>query len=307
MVKAVPRTAHSALPEISAGPRDHRLAQLERAENFPVALRLLPSTVRDHLRAVYDIARVIDDTGDEGEGDRSADLIALRTQIARIWSAQPPTSGLLGRLAATVRVRGIQPEPFERLIEANLHDQRVARYPRRSDLLAYCTLSADPIGRLVLAVFGATSPENIALSDRICTGLQILEHCQDVGEDYRRGRIYLPQQDLSRYDVEEVEFGAIRASPGLRHVVRTSAQTANDLLTEGRPLIGRLRGTARLAVAGYLAGGLATFDALRRADWQVLPAGPRPRRQDVARHAGRLLAEVSLPARPGLPDRTGRR
>jgi squalene synthase HpnC len=303
MVKAVPRPAHSGVRAPTAAPGNKRLAELERAENFPVALKLLPRTVRDHLRTIYDVARVIDDTGDEGDGDHTADLLALGAELNRVWSDEPPRSGLLGRLAATVQACHLEAEPFNRLIEANLVDQKISRYPLRSDLRDYCTLSADPIGRLVLAIFGATTAQTVALSDQICTGLQILEHCQDVGEDYRRGRIYLALEDLDRYGVSESEFTADQVSWGLRHAVRATAQNAHDMLTAGEPLIGLLHGTARIAVAGYLAGGKATFDALRAADWQVLPAGPRPRRTDTARHAAGLLVRAARPAHRPTPPR----
>lgn len=277
----------------SPAERDRRLDELERAENFPVALRLLPPTVRVHLRALYDVARVIDDTGDEVDGDQSAALLRLRAELRRVWGDDPPTSGVFARLAATVRACGLDAEPFDRLIEANLQDQTVSRYPRRSDLLAYCTLSADPVGRLVLAVFGATTPRTVELSDRICTALQLIEHCQDVGEDYQRARIYLPLQELDRHGVSEAEFGATQTSPGLRQLVRTEALAAHAALSSGEPLVGLLHGFARLAVAGYLAGGLAALDALRRVDWQVLPAGPRARHRDVVRHAVRLLVKAA--------------
>jgi squalene synthase HpnC len=270
--------------------RDRRLAELERAENFPVAQRLLPRTVRVHLRAVYDVARVIDDTGDETDGDQTVPLLELRAELQRVWSHDPPTAGVLGRLVPTVRACELDAGPFEALIEANLRDQTVRRYPRRSDLLDYCALSAEPIGRLVLADFGASTPQTVALSDRICTALQLIEHSQDVGEDYHRGRIYLPLEDLERHGVSEADFGAAESSGALRELVRAEALRQQATLADGERLLGLLHGFARLAVAGYLAGGLAALDALRRADWRVLPAGPRPRRRDVARHAVRLLA-----------------
>jgi phytoene/squalene synthetase len=116
-------------------PREERLVELERIENFPVAMRLLPRTLRSHLQAIYDVARVIDDTGDEGNGNRTAALIELRTRLAEVWSDDPPTSGALGRLVPTVRACALEVEPFNRLIEANLQDQSVRRYPRRGDLL----------------------------------------------------------------------------------------------------------------------------------------------------------------------------
>jgi squalene synthase HpnC len=273
--------------------RDPLLARLERAENFPVALRILPVTVRQHLLTVYDVARVIDDTGDElaehAPGDRRRRLLALRGQLHRAWDEHPPTVGLLGRLAGTVRACRLEREPFDQLIEANLQDQTVARYRRFPDLLGYCALSAEPIGRLVLAVFGASTPATVALSDPACSALQILEHCQDIGEDHRQDRIYLPQEDLARFGVPESDFAAAAASPALRALVRFEAERAGDLLRSSRPLVGQLHGWARIAVAGYLAGGLATLDAIRRVSGGVLPEGPRPRKRDVLRHAVTLL------------------
>lgn len=301
MVKAQPTAVDSSARPAPGLPRDRRLAELERAENFPVALRLLPRAAGEHLRAIYDVARVIDDTGDEGAGDHTAELLRLRAGLARVWTQDPPERGVLARLVPAVRAGRLEPGPFDRLIEANLRDQRVRRYPRRSDLLEYCTFSADPVGRLVLAVFGAGTPRTEALSDRVCTGLQLIEHCQDIGEDYHRGRIYLPQEDLHRFGVREDEFAAATTSDRLRRLIEFEAEFAAGLLNEGRPLLRLLHGPARLAVAGYLAGGLAALDALRRAQWQVLPAGPVPRRRDVVRHVFRLLSHS---ARPGSGRRS---
>jgi squalene synthase HpnC len=299
MGQTVPaRVTDVTSPRSESAHRDPALAGLERAENFPVALRILPVAVREHLVTVYDVARVIDDTGDElaetAPGDRERRLLALREQLHRAWDDDPPAGGLLGRLAATVRARGLEREPFDRLIEANLQDQTVGRYAGFPDLVQYCSLSADPIGRLVLAVFGAATPATIALSDPACTALQILEHCQDVGEDYQQDRIYLPQEDLARFGVSEAALAAPQASPQLRALVRFEAERAGDLLRSATPLVGRLHGWARVAVAGYLAGGLATRDAIRRVNGAVLPAGPRPRKTDVLRHAALLLARARL-------------
>jgi squalene synthase HpnC len=283
MVRAFPSDAE---------PTEAELAVKERSENFPVALRLLPRSARTHLRAIYDVARLIDDVGDEADGDRTAQLLDLRRRLDQVWSDDPPRAGALGRLVPTVRACDLGPQEFHRLIEANQRDQTVHRYRRRSDLLDYCTLSADPVGRLVLAVFRATTVRTVALSDLICTALQILEHCQDVGEDYRRGRIYLPLEDLERFGVSEAELAASSTTESLQQLIQFETRYARARLDEGAPLIGLLHGPARLAVAGYLAGGYATADALRRSGGQVLPAGPRPRRREVLRHAIRLLARA---------------
>ena len=260
-----------------------------RTENFPVALRVLPRRYRTHLEAVYGFARTVDDLGDESIGDRLANLEAFDADLATIWRGGNPASPVLARLATTVRAVGLPAEPFRRLVEANRQDQRVTSYRTFDDLLRYCTYSADPVGRIVLGVFGATTDERAAWSDRICTALQLVEHWQDVAEDRRAGRVYLPAEDMRRYGVSPADLDGTSTPGAVRKLVAFETDRSATLFREGRPLIKDLRGWARLAVAGFLAGGLATVDALRRADYDVLATTPRPRRTGVLRH---LIAEV---------------
>ncbi len=176
-----------------------------------------------------------------------------------------------------------------RLIEANRQDQRVTRYASGSDLADYCALSANPVGELVLHLVGAATPERVALSDAICTALQLLEHCQDVAEDRARGRVYLPAEDLARAGCSEVDLASTPATPALRAAVAEQAARAQRLLADGEPLVARLRGAARIAVAGFVAGGYAARDALVRAGYDVSAGAPRARRRDMARHALAVL------------------
>ena len=164
-------------------------------ENFPVASRILPRRVRGHLLALYGFARLVDDVGDEASGDRLALLDWLDAEVDRVY-AGAPTVPVTARLAATVRACAIRPDPLRALIAANRQDQRITRYETIDDLFAYCELSANPVGRLVLAVLGAATPERVRLADAICTGLQLTEHWQDVVEDLDRGRVYVPLADL---------------------------------------------------------------------------------------------------------------
>lgn len=270
-------------------PRVDTLAERRRAENFPVALRALPRALRADLVAVYDVARVIDDLGDEAGGDRTALLQAFRSDLATVWTTGAPEADVLRALVPTVRRRGLEREPFDRLVRANLLDQRVIRYPTFSDLLGYCELSAEPVGRIVLGVFGVRDPELERLSDRVCTALQLIEHWQDVAEDRRAGRVYLPQEDLAAHGVSEAELDAPAASPAVRGLMAFEIDRAAELLDSGAPLVGRLSGWARLAVAGYVAGGRAALDGLRRTGGDVLAVQARTRRRDVVRHAARLL------------------
>lgn len=287
----------AAISDAGVASRDRALRRVQQAENFPVALRLLPRELRTGLVAVYDVARVIDDLGDEAAGDRTALLTEFGRDLARVWDGGQPQHPVLRRLAPVVAAHGLAREPFQRLVQANLVDQRVHRYATYAQLRGYCTLSADPIGRIVLALFGVSAAAATELSDRVCTALQLIEHWQDVAEDRRAGRVYLPQEDLAAFGVTEVELDGTVASPALRRLMAFQITRAAELLDSGAPLVGLLHGWARLAVAGYVAGGRAALDALRRAlrhgaQRDVLAGPPRPRRRDVLRHLVLLLASA---------------
>ncbi|GAA5194761.1 squalene synthase HpnC [Rugosimonospora acidiphila] len=273
----------------SGGPADEYLRGREQSENFPVALRVLPKRLRVHLAAVYDVARVIDDLGDQAEGDRVALLEEFGADLAAVWRGDTPRAPVLRRLAPTVRACGLSQQPFDNLVLANLQDQRVSEYQTYQDLLGYCTLSAEPIGRMVLELFGVSTPRRVELSDRICTALQLIEHWQDVAEDRRAGRVYLPQEDLDRYHVSPADLDRPEASEEVRALLAFEAGRAAALMNEGLPLLGELRGWARLAVTGFAAGGLAANDGLRRAKWDVMSGSPSVRRSDVLRHLIGLL------------------
>jgi squalene synthase HpnC len=275
-------------------------------ENFPVALRLLPARHRRHLMAVYRFARTVDDIGDEAPPDQRLQLLGeLEADIARLYArasdarasdgrASDGRVGDSGASAAAPRsqaVRGLQPavtecaipaQPFIDLIQANRQDQVVARYQTFEDLLGYCRLSANPVGRIVLHVFGCFSEERAEASDRVCSALQLAEHWQDVAEDLRAGRIYLPAEDLHRFGVSEQDLAGSSAPPQVRALIAFETTRARSLLDAGAPLIGSLRGAARAAVAGYVAGGRAALAAITAADHDVLRATPRPGKRRTA-------------------------
>ena len=263
--------ADARLPDESA------ILSLAARENFSVASLLLGRATRAHLTAVYGFARLVDQLGDEVHGDRLALLDDFERDLHRVFDGEPQQP-LLQRLAATVRACKLPREPFMRLIEANRRDQHTSVYGTFDELLEYCDLSANPVGELVLHVFGAATPDRIELSDRVCTALQLVEHWQDVGEDFRRGRIYLPAEDLGRFSVDPDELGAREASGPLRELLQFQVARARGLLDEGAPLVGQLRGRARIAVAGYVGGGRAALDTIAEANYDVLSRTPRASR-----------------------------
>ncbi len=261
------------------------------SENFPVASWLLPGSVRADLMAIYGFARLTDDIGDESQGDRLAHLDWLEHELERAARGDA-THPVMERVGSTIRSRGLSRAPFEDLIEANRMDQKVRRYETFEDLVGYCRLSANPVGRLVLEVFEAASPERVALSDDVCTGLQVVEHLQDVAEDLTKDRVYLPLADLRAEGCDEAVLLAPVASPALRRVVAIEAGRARRLLFSGAPLAASLPPRARLAVASFAAGGMAALDAIEAAGFDVLGHRCRPR---PARFAARLALVLAAP------------
>jgi squalene synthase HpnC len=269
-------------------------AERAAGENFPVALKILPTSRRRHLMAAYRFARTTDDIGDQAPpGQRLALLDDLEADLRRLYAGQDgaPGQGADGAEPRSQVVRGLGPavaecaipmQPFLDLIEANRQDQVVSRYPAFDDLLGYCRLSANPVGRIVLYVFGCFTQPRAELSDSICTALQLAEHWQDVAEDLRAGRIYLPGEDLDAYGCTEQDLAQASAPPKVRELMAFETRRAGELLDAGAPLIGTLRGAARLAVAGYVAGGRAALAAITAAGHDVLRETPRPGKRRVA-------------------------
>jgi squalene synthase HpnC len=271
-----------------------RAAGQMTAENFPVALRLIPRGPRSELAAVYRFARFVDDLGDETDGgpdERLRLLDAIDADVRRLDGGSAVLAPVVD-LTPLVREHAVPLKPFLDLIEANRVDQRVSSYRTFDELLGYCRLSAAPVGRIVLHLAEAATPQNIADSDSVCAALQVLEHCQDVGEDARAGRVYLPGLDLEREGIAAAVLSESVTTPALRRAVAIQVVRARDLLVPGRPLVSRLSGWARFAVSGYIAGGLATADALAAAKYDVLAQDVRPSKVRTAGQAIGLLVRA---------------
>jgi len=282
-------------PVLDADPL-HRAA----GENFPVALRVLPPSLRRDLRAVYAFARLVDDIGDElaarSPADVSAALDAVCADLDRVFAGHPGRLPALAPLLTTVEAHALPRAPFDALVEANRRDQEITDYPTREALLAYCALSANPVGALVLGVIGGPrTHEARALSDDVCTALQLIEHWQDVREDALRGRIYLPREDRERYGVRPEDLRRLRATPALRLLLAEETGWAESLLRRGSHLVGALSGAGRVAVSGYVAGGACAAAALARAGFDPLSGVPRPRRARLVRVGVQLYRRGLLP------------
>ena len=242
-------------------------------ENFGVVSLLLPRTLRAPLYAVYAFCRHTDDLGDEARGDRLALLDAWEQDLERCYDGTPDHPVLVA-LQDVIQRYDIPDTPFRELVQANRIDQGLVRFPTYNDLLYYCDHSANPVGRMVLYVFGAASEEHFVLSDATCTALQLANFWQDVRRDYAMGRVYLPLEDMERFGYTEEELAAGRVSDAFRELMRFEVERARALFEQGLPLADRVRGRLRLDLALFSKGGMRVLDAIREQGYDVLTKRP---------------------------------
>jgi squalene synthase HpnC len=230
------------------------------------------------MHALYGFARGVDDIGDEAPGDRLARLDWWEAHLRAAFGGggAPPGNRPAAFIALeqTARELDLPLEPFLRLIEANRRDQRVKRYRSFPELLEYCTYSADPVGRLVLAVFGYRDESLYPFSDATCTALQLANFWQDVARDFDMDRIYIPGEDMERFGVTEDTLEGGQATPAFRELLRFEVERTRDLFDRGRPLINEVDGRFRIDLLLFTRGGEAVLDAIEAQDFDVLTNRP---------------------------------
>ena len=251
-----------------------RRIALGHYENFPVVSWLLPRELRPHIFALYAYCRGVDDLGDKSEGDRLALLDDWEAELRRCYDGSPSDARFVA-LVDTIRRFDIPPEPFLRLIEANRRDQRTNRYQTFDELLDYCTYSANPVGRLVLYVFGYRDEERARLADSTCTALQLANFWQDVRRDLKMGRVYIPLGDMARFQYSEADLAARKVTQEFRRLMRFEVARTHEYFARGLPLADRIRGRLRLDLRMFTLGGLAVLDQIERQRYDVLTRRPR--------------------------------
>lgn len=250
-------------------------------ENFPVASLLLPQPQRDAIAAIYAFARTADDFSDEPEFGPSARRLALLKGWERQLDRAPSRPEFLA-LHHAIQSYAIPKDLLRALISAFAQDCVKPRYRHWPEVLDYCRRSADPVGRLVLRVFGADSPEACAESDAICTALQLANFWQDLGNDAAvRDRVYLPQDEMREFGVREEDLKGGRFSAGLEELMRLQVNRAEALFTAGEPLLGRLKGRLRAEIALTLFGGRRILEKIRSQGYDTLKSRPKLGKADA--------------------------
>jgi phytoene synthase len=253
-------------------------------ENFPVASLLLPRDLRKELAAVYAFARGADDFADEGQWDQSSRLALLdawqeELERCRDSSSSHPVFLALGDL---LRRRNLGLEPFVHLLDAFRQDCTKKRYRDWEDLFAYCRLSANPVGRILLALAGYPGEHHARLSDAICTALQLTNFWQDVRSDFQRGRIYIPEAELERFGVSPGELSSSAASPRLKECLRVCVARTDELFLAGEPLLGMVKASLAFHLRLVVLGGRRILEKIARQDYDTLSRRPALGRGDWA-------------------------
>lgn len=235
-------------------------------ENFPVASLALPARLRHPVRVIYRFARTADDIADEGDAPpatRIAALDAYRRQLDAIATGEKPAQPLFVEMATVVAAHRLSLEPFYDLLDAFEQDVTTTRYPDFDTVLDYCRRSANPVGRLMLELYGASLPPNIQKADCICTALQLVNFYQDVASDYARGRIYISTDDLARFGVSEAQIASGDTGGNWWPLFAAQIDRAQSILDRGAPLADLLPGRFGIELRMIVAGGRRIVHKLR--------------------------------------------
>jgi squalene synthase HpnC len=267
-------------------------------ENFTVASVLMPRQLVPHFQAVYAYCRWADDLADETAGEDALRLLAWwRGELIRCYGGESRHPVMVA-LTETIRRLGIPPQPFLDLLTAFEQDQRVKRYDTFEQLLGYCRNSANPVGRLVLYLFGCHDETRGRLADEVCTGLQLANLWQDVARDFRLGRIYLPLEDLTRFGVTETDIAESRFTPRFADMMRFQVDRTRGYFARGAALLPMLPGRVRIDVDLFIRGGRVVLDAIERRRCDVLSGRPVVGKW---RKAWLIVQALTAVIRPGRP------
>jgi squalene synthase HpnC len=253
--------------------------EVDHYESFPAASILLPKPLRAPVAVIYHVVRTADDIVDEGNfsaAERHVRLTDIRAGLDAVANGHPapvhPT--LFAKLASTVSTHGLPLGPFSDLLSAFEQDIDTTRYADWPSLMDYCRRSANPLGRLMMHLFDASTPENLADSDDICTALQLINFLQDVGADARRGRIYLPLCDLDRFGVTEQHMDRRICDDAFRALMRDEVNRVHTMMVGGAALALRMPGRVGLELCSVVHGGLRVLEKIEQADYDVFRKRP---------------------------------
>ncbi|WP_306602450.1 squalene synthase HpnC [Azonexus sp.] len=256
---------------------------VDHYENFPVASILVPRHLRQPIEVIYRFARSADDIADEGDAtpeQRLAELAAYQAELDRIASGELPQTPLFVSLAKIIAVHALPIQLFRDLLDAFAQDVIKKRYADYPELIDYCRRSANPVGRLVLHLFGRTEAEHLEQSDCICSALQLINFWQDVAVDWQKDRVYIPQTDFPHFKVSEDDIAQGRSSANWAALMDFQIDRAQTLMLRGAPLVHALPGRLGWEIRLTVQGGLRILERIRQVRGDVFHQRPTLGKRD---------------------------
>ncbi|MFZ6747469.1 squalene synthase HpnC [Undibacterium sp. Ren11W] len=251
---------------------------VDHYENFPVASLLMPAHLRPAVAGIYAFARSADDLADEGDAASTQRLFALEqyeSELSKIECSEDSELQLFKNLSNIIEQHHLPLAPFRDLISAFKQDVVKTRYQNFDELLDYCNRSANPVGRIMLGLYGACSTENLRDSDAICSALQLINFWQDIAIDWEKQRVYVPQEDLQRFGISEQQIAAAKIDASWIALMRFQTNRARSLLIQGSPLCQRLPGRIGWELRLVVQGGLRILERLDQIDGDIFKQRPR--------------------------------
>lgn len=252
-------------------------------ENFPVASPLLPPELRAPVRVIYAFARSADDLADEGDAsasERIAALNAYERELDHIDAGRPNNGDLFQQLALTLKEHHLNTQLLRDLLSAFRQDVVQTRYASFDELLDYCSRSANPVGRIMLALSDQYSPDMLEQSDAICTALQLINFWQDVAIDSEKSRIYIPQEDLANFNVSEQSIAEGKADHRWRALMQFQVARARSLMLKGAPLASQVSGRLGWELRFIVHGGLRILEKIEAVNYDVFQRRPTLEKYD---------------------------
>ena len=260
-------------PDIASAYQACRQLANDSYENFNIGSLLIKHSLRPHFYSIYAFCRLIDDLGDEVDGDRLTLIDRWEDELIHCYDGKPNLIWFQA-LQHTIQKFNIPIELFQRLIEANRRDQRDTEYADFEALKEYCTYSATPVGHLVLYLYGYFSEHMAELSDHTCIALQLANFWQDVARDFDKGRLYIPKSDMAHFGVEVTTIQDRKPTRKFRDLMKFQVDRTREMFREGYELYNHLQRDLKLEFSAITAGGLSILDSIKDLDYDTLTVHP---------------------------------
>ena len=244
-------------------------------ENFPLWSSFYLKNLMPDLSSIYYFCRKVDDISDLNKDSAIKELLNLEKSLLNCFKKKCNENDEFFNLMQTISKFELTIDDFQSLIQANYQDLQIKRYNSIDDLLEYCKLSANPVGSLVLKIFGDFNESNLKFSNYICTGLQLINFIQDMRRDSKLGRIYIPLDDLKKFQIDENDILENKSTFAMRQLVKMQCERSYEIINSGKPLVQSLYGPKKIPISLFIQSGNLVLSKIKKINYETILIRPR--------------------------------